>query len=103
MKKQKGESQNGGNKKTKRAKFSEKRTFLPPNSHSTYVYQGVRNVRFTENLARFVLLLPPFCDSPFCIIIDDLYEIGQMERATRTRVLSDICCKVSVKYLRGDF
>ena len=27
---QKGESQNGGNKKTKHAKFSEKRTFLTP-------------------------------------------------------------------------
>ena len=27
---QKGKSQNGGNKKTKHAKFSEKRTFLTP-------------------------------------------------------------------------
>ena len=27
---QKGESQNGGNKKSKHAKFSEKRTFLTP-------------------------------------------------------------------------
>ena len=28
-----GESQNGGNKKTKHAKFSEKRTFLPRYAH----------------------------------------------------------------------
>ena len=32
----KGRTQNGGNKNTKHAKFSEKRTFLPPDTH-TYV------------------------------------------------------------------
>ena len=31
-------------------------------------YQGVRNVRFLENLACFVFLLPPFWDSPFCLL-----------------------------------
>ena len=46
---QKGESQDGGNKKTKQAKFSENRTFL----------KGVRNIRFSENLACFVFLIPP--------------------------------------------
>ena len=35
-------------------------------------YQGVRNVRFSENLAQFVFLLPPFWDSPFCFINDYL-------------------------------
>ena len=44
---QKSESQNGCFKKTKHARFSEKRT---------YTYQGVRSVRFSENLACFVFL-----------------------------------------------
>ena len=46
---QKGESQNGCFKKTKHAKFSEKRTCA---------YQGVR--KFLENLACFVFLKHPF-------------------------------------------
>ena len=29
------------------------------------IYKGVKNVRFSENLASFVFLLPPFRDSPF--------------------------------------
>ena len=63
---QKGESQNGGNKKAKYAKFSEKRTCA---------YQGVRNVRFLETLACFAFLLPLFWDLPFCLITnkDKLY------------------------------
>ena len=44
---QKVESQNGGNKKTKHAKFSEKLTFLTPQRRTrTCVYQWVENVRF---------------------------------------------------------
>ena len=43
---QKGEPQNGCYKKTKHAKFSEKLRFLTP-----YAYQGVKNFRFSENLA----------------------------------------------------
>ena len=41
----------------------------PPDTHSTRTcaYQGVRNVRFLTNLARFVFLLPPFCHSSFCL------------------------------------
>ena len=35
-------------------------------------YQEVRNVRFSENLACFVFLLPPFWDSPFCPITNEL-------------------------------
>ena len=35
-------------------------------------YQGVRNVRFSENLACFVFLKHPFLDSPFCLITDEL-------------------------------
>ena len=38
----------------------------------TCAYQGVRNVRFSENLACFVFLKHPFWDSPFCLITDEL-------------------------------
>ena len=48
---EKDESQNGGNKKAKVAKFSEKQTFLS--------FQGLRNVCFSENLVCFAFLLPP--------------------------------------------
>ena len=44
---QKVESQNGGNKETKHAKFSEKLTFLTPQRRTrTCAYQWVKNVRF---------------------------------------------------------
>ena len=70
---QKGESQNGCFKKTKHAKFSEKQTFLTPDMHTcTCDYQGVRIVRFSENLACIVFLKHPFWDSPFCHITDNL-------------------------------
>ena len=36
----------------------------------TCAYQGVKNVRFWENLACFVFLEHPFWDSPFCLITD---------------------------------
>ena len=35
-------------------------------------YQVVKKVRFSENLACFVFLLPPFWDSPFCHITDEV-------------------------------
>ena len=61
IRRQKGESQNGGNKKTKHAKCFTKRTFLTLLKHKrTHAYQEVRNVRFLENLASFDFLLPPF-------------------------------------------
>ena len=83
---QKGESQNGCFKKTKYAKFSEKQTVLTPwYAHilkqtcswtlsvvRMCAYQGVRNVRFSENLACFVFLKHPFWDSPFCLITDEV-------------------------------
>ena len=55
---QQGESQNGGN------------ISYPPDMHTYVTYQGVRNNSFSENLACFVVLLPPFWDSPFCIVTD---------------------------------
>ena len=36
-------------------------------------YQGVRNVRFFEDLACFVFLKHPFWDSPFCLITDVVF------------------------------
>ena len=54
---QKGKFQNGCFKKTKHAKFSEKRTFLTPwYAHVRVCIRGVRKVRFSENLACFVFL-----------------------------------------------
>ena len=51
-----------------KAKFSDKRIFLT----IWYRCEGVRNFRFPEKLACFAFLLPPFWDSPFCLIIDEL-------------------------------
>ena len=53
-----GESQNGCFKKTKQAKFSEKRTCA---------YQGVRDDRFLESLTCF-FFKSPFRDSPFGLL-----------------------------------
>ena len=41
----------------------------------TCAYQGVRNVRFSENLAYFVFLKHPFLGSPFCLITDDIIKV----------------------------
>ena len=72
--KAKGESQSGCFKKTKHAKFSEKRTFVTPwyAYVRTCTYHRVRNVCFLENLACFIFLKQPFWDSPFCLITDEL-------------------------------
>ena len=67
---QNGESRNGCNKKGKHTKFSKQRTFL------THWYAHVRNVRFSENLVYFAFLLPPFWDSPFCVINDNLFNFN---------------------------
>ena len=60
--------EDGCNKKAKHAKFSEKRTFPT----LWYAHVGVRNVRFSENLACFAFLLPPFWYSPFWLITYEL-------------------------------
>ena len=70
---QTGESQNECFKKTKHAKFSEKRTFLPP------WYAHVRNIRFSGNWACFVFLKHPFRDSHFCLIADDIIPCKLMK------------------------
>ena len=45
-----GESQNGCFKKTKRAKFSEKQTFLPPDMHTYVLYPNFFKIRATLTL-----------------------------------------------------
>ena len=67
--KQKGESQNGGNNKTKHTKFSKKTPII---SYTWYAPVYVRMRReemfvFPENLTLSVFLFPPFWDSPFCL------------------------------------
>ena len=69
---QKGESENAGNKKTKQAKFSLKQTFLTPWYAHVSVRMGGKNVCFTENLACFVSLLPTFWNSSICLITDEI-------------------------------
>ena len=61
--KQKGESQNRCFKKINHAKFSEKQTFL-----NHWYTEGVRNVRFLENLACFVFLKRCFEIRPFALL-----------------------------------
>ena len=40
----------------------------------TCAYQGVRKVRFSEDLVCFVFLKHPFWDSHFCLISDELHN-----------------------------
>ena len=63
---QKGESQNGSNKNTKHAKFSEKRTFFTPGTHTYVCVSGGKKRSFfgkfgvlcilVTSVLRFVLL-----------------------------------------------
>ena len=76
---QKGESQKGCFKKTKHAKFSEKKTkiFSTPVMH-TYVCVsgGTKYLRFfSENLLCFVFLKHLIWYSPFCLITDKMFLI----------------------------
>ena len=71
---QKCESQNGCFKKTKHARFSEKRTFLTP----WYAYVRVR-IRgqemfvFRKIWRALIFLKQPFWDSPFCHVTDEIW------------------------------
>ena len=53
---QKSESQNGCFKKTKHVKFSEKRVFPTPDTHTYVCVLGDKKCTFSENLAFFVFL-----------------------------------------------
>ena len=41
----------------------------------TYAYQGVRNIRFSENLACYVFLKLPVWGSSICLITDDIKDL----------------------------
>ena len=66
---QKGESQNGCFKKTKHAKFSEKRTFLT-SSHA-HVRERIRVL-----------------DSPFCLITDELAQYQDSDNLYKSNDLN---------------
>ena len=67
---QKCESRSGGKKKTNHTEFSKKKKtnifYLLISTHTFFTH--IRNVRFSENLACLVFLLPSFWDSPFCFM-----------------------------------
>ena len=78
--------------------FPKNEHFLPPDTH-TYV-QGVRNVRFSENLAYFVFLKHLFWDSSFCLITDELL----CETVEQWKRFSDFCTSpVPAKILQVEF
>ena len=65
-KREKGESQNGGNKEFHLIFQKINIPPPPPIRTCTCAYQDVRNVPFSENLACFVFLKHSFWDPPFC-------------------------------------
>ena len=56
---QKTESQNGCFKKTKHAKFSERRRFLPPDKHTYLCVSGSKNRSFFGKFGMFCFLEKP--------------------------------------------
>ena len=69
----KDEFQNGCFKKARHIFW--KTNISYPQIHTrTSAYQGVRNVRFSQNLAWFVFLKHLFWNSSFCLITDKLYK-----------------------------
>ena len=56
----------------------------------TCAYQGVRNVRFSENLARFVFLKHPFWDSLFFVITEEFSVAVYMYLNFRLHLLSQL-------------
>ena len=61
----------GVSRKQSTPDFPKNEHILPPDTPMC-AYQGLRYVRFSENLACFVFLKLPFWDSPFCLINDDI-------------------------------
>ena len=62
-----------GFQENKARQISQKTNISYPLIH-TCAYQGVTNVRISENLACFVFLKHPFWDLPFCLITDKLFS-----------------------------
>ena len=61
----------------------------------TCAYQGVRNVRFLENLACFVFLTHPFWDSHFCFITDQIWNFWKLQH------INYFCKKLFLRCLTG--
>ena len=59
----------------------------------TCMYQGVRNVPFSENLMCFVFLKHPFWDSPFCFSTDEL-KINEILRTQNCINILYIICSI---------
>ena len=74
---QKGKSQNGCFKKTKRQIFRKTNISYPLIRKRMCAYQGVKNVRFLEKLASFVFLKHPFWVSSFYLITNELEKVIQ--------------------------
>ena len=62
----------GAPRKQSMPNFSKNEHSLPLIRTGTCVYQGVKNVCFSENLACFVFLKHPFWDLPFWLITNNL-------------------------------
>ena len=97
---QKGESRNGGNKETKRAKSCEKQTFLNPLTRTrTYAYRRVKNARFSETWRalfscflhfeiRTFALSPTICT--FCLYVCMYIHIHTNASYGYMRILLDV-------------
>ena len=63
-----GEYQNGCYKKTKHAKFSEKRTFLPPDTHTYVCVSGGKKYSFFGKFGELCFLNTCFEIHPFTYV-----------------------------------
>ena len=61
---------------SKACQFSEEQTFLTPWYARTCAYQGVRDMRFSEYLACFAFLLPPFEIRSFALLPTIFWDIA---------------------------
>ena len=55
---------------------------------------GVRNVRFSENLACLVCLKQPLWDSPFCLITDELSELEESDFEENTDITTEVIPRI---------
>ena len=91
----KSESQNGGNKKTKQAKFSEKRTFLtPPDSH-TYVRVSVGKTCLPKTWFALFSCYFRFKIRPFVLLLSSYVRTSSYPYAY-VRLLTHTYVRVSV-------
>ena len=84
-----GNKAKGCFKKTPRQIFRKTNIFYPLVRPCMWAYQGVRNVRFSENLAWFVFLKHTFWDSPFRLITDEL-QFANIYKAIQIRTLQNV-------------